>query len=62
MSDLSTYRWYTCMAWNRPDQRGLKLGPVTVNRYRADGRWWWYVSAFNRTVYDGWVRTLRRHA
>jgi len=59
---MSEWRWWTCRWWREDDQVGVKLGPVTVQRYHVDGQWWWYVSASNRTVYDGWVRTLRRHA
>jgi hypothetical protein len=54
------YRWYTFKRWARADSLGVKLGPVTLNLYRADQSWWVYVSVLQRTAYDGWLRSLVR--
>jgi hypothetical protein len=56
------YRWWTVTAWRYPrDCHGLKLGPVTVCRYRWRAHWWWCVTtAWRREpVWDRGLRAMK---
>lgn len=39
-------------------ERGWKLGPLTVARFRWRGVWFWYLSLFGEPVYDGLLREM----
>lgn len=55
------YRWWRVFGWWRPNDRGLKLGPVTVSAYRPYRRWRLMITFWGRfTLYDGVVREMRR--
>jgi hypothetical protein len=61
------YVWWRVYRWSTPTQRGVKLGPLTLQVYKAtdkDGRaagpWFVFVSFLGRPLVDSYLRQLRR--
>ena len=53
------YRWWTVTWWHNPHEvlyaYGVKLGPLSVQRWKNDGRVEWSVCVLNRVVWDTWI-------
>jgi hypothetical protein len=61
------YRWWTCEAWNERSggwlSQGIKVGPVTVHRWRDMDQWAWGVCLCGRWIlHDSWLRRERTRA
>jgi hypothetical protein len=51
------YHWWTVFGWWEDGDRGVKLGPISVCRYRWSAhRWYWYVGVLCWVVWDGVCR------
>jgi hypothetical protein len=55
-----TYRWWTIRVWWNFWERGLQLGPISINGYRFGLRWRFLVFCFGRQVWDGVERERPR--
>lgn len=54
------YRWWTVMAWCGMNDRGVKIGPVTIGAHLYRQRWRGAVGVLGWMLWDGTLRAIRR--